>query len=336
MTMDRKVTLAHGDGGELMHKLIQQIFVSAFQNQDASHFDSAFLSLDSGKIAVTTDSFVVNPLFFPGGNIGKIAVAGTINDLSVAGSIPLYLTAGFIIEEGFPLADLRKVVQSLAQEAKAAGVHVVAGDTKVVEKGGADGLYINTTGIGLQRSQQAVNPKRIEAGDEVIISGTIGDHGIAILAARGELGLLTDLKSDCAPLNHMIDRVIAEGVDVKMMRDPTRGGAATTLVEIAEDFGAAIEVSETAFPIKNEVRGACDILGFDPLYLANEGKVIMIVAGSDKQRALDILHGFPEGRDAVSIGRVTGKGKGGLLLETPLGSKRRLYRLSGMMLPRIC
>ncbi|MDD9148115.1 MULTISPECIES: hydrogenase expression/formation protein HypE [unclassified Sporolactobacillus] len=334
--MERKVTLAYGDGGELAHKLIQQVFVSAFGNQDASRFDSALLSLGSGNIAVTTDSFVVNPLFFPGGSIGKIAVAGTINDLSVAGTVPLYLTAGFIIEEGFPLGDLRTIVRSLAEEAAAAGVRVVAGDTKVVEKGGADGLYINTTGIGLQRTEHAIRPEEIQEGDDVIISGTLGDHGIAILAARGELGLMTDLKSDCAPLNRMIDKVLESGAHVRIMRDPTRGGVATTLVEIAEDFGTAIEISEAALPIRDEVRGACDILGFDPLYLANEGKVILIVAHEDRQKTLDALRAFPEGSNAKVIGHVIGKEAGRLLLETPLGSKRRLHRLSGMMLPRIC
>lgn len=334
--MERKVTLAHGDGGELAHKLIQQIFVSAFGNGNDARFDSAFLSLNSGEIAVTTDSFVVRPLFFPGGDIGKIAVSGTINDLAVAGAIPLYMTVGFIIEEGFPFADLRKIVRSLAEEAEKAGVRVVAGDTKVVEKGGADGVYINTTGVGLQRVSGAIDPSRIEAGDDIIISGTLGDHGIAILAARGELGLMTDLQSDCAPLNKMIHSVIEKGCDVKMMRDPTRGGVATTLVEIAEDFSSVLEIEEQSLPIRNEVRGACDILGFDPLYLANEGKVIMIVSHSDSEKVLDTLHRFPEGENAVVIGHVTGKGIGQLLLETPLGSKRRLHRLSGMMLPRIC
>lgn len=334
--MDRKVTLAHGDGGELAHKLIKQVFVNAFGNVDAARFDATFLSAGDGRIAVTTDSFVIHPLFFPGGDIGKIAVAGTINDLSVAGSRPLWLTAGFIIEEGFPLADLRKIVRSLADEAKQAGVRVVAGDTKVVEKGGADGLFINTTGIGLQREASGIHPERIESGDSVIVSGTVGDHGIAILAARGELGLMTDLQSDCAPLNRMVDRVLESSADVKMMRDPTRGGVATTLVEIAEDFQATIEIEEVSIPIKNEVTGACDLLGFDPLYLANEGKVILIVARNDQARVLDILHEFPEGKDARVIGHVTAKGTGKLLLETPLGSKRRLHRLSGMMLPRIC
>lgn len=334
--MDRKVTLAHGDGGELAHKLIQQIFISAFGNGHAARFDSACLSLKSGEIAVTTDNFVVRPLFFPGGDIGKIAVSGTINDLAVAGAIPLYLTAGFIIEEGFPLADLRKIVQSLAEEAGRAGVRVIAGDTKVVEKGGADGVYINTTGVGLQRAGSSVDPSRIEAGDDIVVSGTIGDHGIAILAARGELGLMTDLESDCASLNKMIAALIDGGCDVKMMRDPTRGGVATTLVEIAEDFGAALEIEERTLPIRNEVKGACDILGFDPLYLANEGKVILIVSHADCPQALEILRRFPEGENAAVIGHVAGRGAGQLLLETPLGSKRSIHRLSGMMLPRIC
>ncbi|WP_010631945.1 hydrogenase expression/formation protein HypE [Sporolactobacillus vineae] len=334
--MDRKITLAYGDGGELAHKLIQQIFVSAFGNRDASRFDASFLSLKSGEIAVTTDSFVVKPLFFPGGDIGKIAVSGTVNDLAVAGAVPLCLTAGFIIEEGFPLADLRKIVRSLADEAAGAGVEVVAGDTKVVEKGGADGVYINTTGVGLKRSEGAIDPSRIAPGDDILISGPIGDHGIAILAARGELGLMTELQSDCAPLNKMIDAVIEAGCDVKMMRDPTRGGIATTLVEIAEDFHATFELSESRLPVRDAVRGACDILGFDPMYLANEGKVVMVVAHEDTQKALNAMRTFSEGESAAVIGQVTGKGIGQLLLETPLGSKRRLHRLSGMMLPRIC
>ncbi|MFT8318922.1 MAG: hydrogenase expression/formation protein HypE [Sporolactobacillus sp.] len=334
--MDRKVTLAHGDGGELAHQLIQQIFVSAFGNDRESHFDASFLNLDNAKIAVTTDSFVVKPLFFPGGDIGKIAVSGTVNDLAVAGAIPLYLTVGFIIEEGLLVADLRKIVHSLAEEAKTAGVRVIAGDTKVVEKGGADGVYINTTGIGIQRSVETVNPEKISEGDVILTSGTIGDHGIAILAARGELGLVTDLQSDCAALNQMIDAVLREGIRVKMMRDPTRGGVATTLVEIAEDFHITLEIRENALPIRSEVVGACDILGFDPLYLANEGKVLLIVAKEDAERALEILQGFSEGTNATVIGSVTGEETGRLLLETPLGSKRRLHRLSGMMLPRIC
>ncbi|CAM3205515.1 hydrogenase expression/formation protein HypE [Sporolactobacillus spathodeae] len=334
--MDRKITLAHGDGGELAHKLIQQIFVSAFGNTRESHFDASFLSLDSGQIAVTTDSFVVKPLFFPGGDIGKIAVSGTVNDLAVAGAVPLYLTAGFIIEEGFLLADLRQIVQSLADEARAAGVRVVAGDTKVVEKGSVDGVYINTAGIGIARSGKTVDPKTIESGDVVITSGTIGDHGIAILAARGELGLVTDLKSDCAPLNRMIDAVMDAAIAVKMMRDPTRGGVATTLVEIAEDFKVTIQLQEQALPIRREVVGACDILGFDPLYLANEGKVLMIVPKAEEERTLAILRRFPEGANAATIGEVTDTENGKLLLETPLGSRRRLHRLSGMMLPRIC
>ncbi|MFT8872333.1 MAG: hydrogenase expression/formation protein HypE [Sporolactobacillus sp.] len=334
--MDRKVTLAHGDGGELAHQLIQQIFVHAFGNTSESHFDASFLELTGGQVAVTTDSFVVKPLFFPGGDIGKIAVSGTVNDLAVSGATPFYLTAGFIIEEGFLLDDLRKIVESLAEEARLAGVRVVAGDTKVVEKGGADGIYINTTGIGVRPANRLVDPARIAEGDAVLTSGTLGDHGIAILAARGELGLVTDLKSDCAPVNRLTEAVLNAGADVKMMRDPTRGGVATTLVEIAEDFSVTIELEEAALPIRDEVTGACDILGFDPLYLANEGKVLLIVAKDDAPRVLSILRTFPEGEHAAEIGRVSSAACGRLLLETPLGSKRRLHRLSGMMLPRIC
>ncbi|MFT8363731.1 MAG: hydrogenase expression/formation protein HypE [Sporolactobacillus sp.] len=334
--MDRKITLAHGDGGELAHQLIQQIFVSAFGNTSESQFDATFITATRARIAVTTDSFVVKPLFFPGGDIGKLAVSGTVNDIAVSGARPLYLTAGFIIEEGFLLADLRKIVQSLADEARRAGVRVIAGDTKVVEKGSVDGVYINTTGIGVARAKEVVAPQEMCAGDVIITSGTIGDHGIAILAARGELGLVTDLKSDCAPLNRMIDALADADISIKMMRDPTRGGVATTLVEIAEDFKAHLLVREEALPIRREVVGSCDILGFDPLYLANEGKVLLIVARQDEQRALAILRRFPEGVNAATIGRVEDRESGKLLLETPLGSRRRLHRLAGMMLPRIC
>lgn len=335
--MSERISLAHGDGGELAHKLIQDIFVKNFGHQKEAQLDAAPLSLANSEIAFTTDSFVVRPIFFPGGNIGKLAVAGTVNDLAVTGAKPQYLTSSFIIEEGFLKADLKTIVESMFIEAEKAGVRIVAGDTKVVERGSADGIYINTTGIGIFESEQKrIKPESIHEGDSVIISGTIGDHGIAILSARGELGIHSNLLSDCAALNHMIEDVLKASRHVKMMRDPTRGGLATTLVEICEDFDVSMEIEESLIPIKKQVHGASDILGFDPLYLANEGKVIVIVAKEDEEKVLQALHKHNEGKDARIIGSVTGRNKGQLFLKTPLGSKRRLNRLVGMLLPRIC
>jgi hydrogenase expression/formation protein HypE len=330
--MDR-ITLAHGDGGELAHQLIQQVFVSYFHNDAYAKFDSALFHIESGPIAMTTDSFVVKPIFFPGGNIGKLSVAGTVNDLAVSGAIPKMMTCSFIIEEGFPLKDLKQIVHSMAEEAKKANVQIIAGDTKVVERGSADGIYINTTGLGIVPQPLTAS---IQEGDSVIISGSIGDHGIAILAARGELGLMTHLESDCATLYPMISAAMEVSKNIRIMRDPTRGGLATSLVEICEDFQVTIELEEEAIPLKREVQGACELLGFDPLYLANEGKVVLIVAKEDEQNVLDAIRSFPEGKDAAVIGTVRSTEKGQLLLRTPLGTTRRLYRLSGLLLPRIC
>lgn len=332
--MEQTISLAHGDGGELSHQLIQDVFVKAFGNNDESKFDAAVISMQQGKIAVTTDSFVVKPLFFPGGSIGKLAVAGTVNDLAVSGAKPLYLTCGFIIEEGFSMKDLKTIVQHMADEAKKAGVVLVAGDTKVVERGSCDGVFINTTGIGVI-FEEALVPA-FEEGDAVIVSGTLGDHGIAILSARGDLGITSPVQSDCAALNHMLEKVTAVSKKVRIMRDPTRGGLTTTLVEIAEDFGVTITIEEDLIPIKDEVHGACDLLGYDPLYLANEGKAIIIVANEDKEKVLEAIRQLPEGQDAKCIGIVSDTAKGQLLLETSLGVKRMLHRLSGIMLPRIC
>ena len=333
--MEKIINLAHGDGGELSHRLIQEVFVEAFGNRNESMFDASQLTLPSNEIAVTTDSFVIKPIFFPGGSIGKLAVAGTVNDLAVSGAKPLYLTCGFVIEEGFPISDLKTIVTDMAKEAIKTGVSIVAGDTKVVERGSADGVYINTTGIGI--IEKRVNPDfQFNEGDSIIISGTIGDHGMAVLTARENLGITVPIISDCASLNHMLEGVTSQCDSVRIMRDPTRVGLATTLVEIAEDFSLTMVIEEDKLPIKSEVHGACDLLGFDPLYLANEGKAIVIVSESDTEKVLSILREFSYGQDATLIGSITGKGKGQLLLQTPLGSKRLLTRLSGMMLPRIC
>lgn len=333
--MDQFISLAHGDGGELSHRLIKDVFIEAFGDGNAALFDAASLDLPIGKIAVTTDSFVIKPIFFPGGSIGKLAVAGTINDLAVSGAKPLYLTCGFVIEEGFSITDLKKIVNDMATEACRTGVAIVAGDTKVVERGSADGVYINTTGIGVYESNVGCSLE-FEDGDAIIVSGTIGDHGIAVLAARGELGISSPVTSDCASLNTMIAEVLKYSTGVRIMRDPTRGGLATTLVEIAEDFHLTMKIKELDLPVREEVHGVCDLLGFDPLYLANEGKAILIVANQEKNKILEILREFPEGRDAVVIGSIMSQEKGQLLLETPLGSKRILTRLSGTMFPRIC
>ncbi|MFB6467296.1 hydrogenase expression/formation protein HypE [Cytobacillus sp. Hz8] len=333
---DERISLAHGDGGELAHNLIQDVFVKAFGHNEFARFDAAVFPSPSVKMAVTTDSFVVKPIFFPGGNIGKLAIAGTVNDLAVSGMIPQYLTAGFIIEEGFKVKELKEIVHSMAEEAQKAQVQIVAGDTKVVERGSIDGLYINTTGIGFIHPTHPVQPELMDEGDSIIVNGTIGDHGIAILGARGELGIKTELQSDCAALNGLIASVIDSVDGIRIMRDPTRGGLATTLVEIAEDFGISMEIENEEIPIRSEVKGACDILGFDPLYLANEGKVIFIVKKEQEAQVLQLLKQHELGQNAKVIGHITGKEKGTLHLKTGLGSTRKLHRLSGMMLPRIC
>lgn len=334
--MIQKIGLAHGEGGELTHQLIQDVFIKSFGHGVQTKFDSAIVSIPQKQIAVSTDSFVVKPIFFPGGNIGKLAITGTVNDLAVSGAIPRFITAGFILEEGFSIEDLKKIVHSMAEEAERAGVHIIAGDTKVVEKGSVDGIFINTTGIGEMYEKQRLNPEEINEGDAVIISGTIGDHGISILSARQELGLMTDVRSDCASLNHLIQELIDNVSGLRVMRDPTRGGLATTLVEICEDFHVNVELDEAAIPVRKDVQGACDILGFDPLYLANEGKVVIIVDSNFAEKTIEIMKKNELGRNSCVIGQVSAKGSGKLLLKTPFGTTRRLQRLSGMLLPRIC
>jgi hydrogenase expression/formation protein HypE len=333
--MEKVISLAHGDGGELSHRLIKDVFVNAFGNEEESMFDASILNIPGSQIAVTTDTFVVKPIFFPGGSIGKLAVAGTVNDLAVSGAVPLYLTCGFVLEEGLPVSDLKRIVEDMAEEARKTGVKIIAGDTKVVERGGADKIYINTTGIGSYMPGRG-NSLLFEEGDAVILTGSVGDHGIAVLSARGELGINVSIESDCASLNHMLAKVYENSNGVRIVRDPTRGGLATTLVEIAEDFSLEILIKEPLIPVKDQVHGMCDLVGYDPLYLANEGKAILVVSAEEKQKILGILASFPEGKDSTVIGEVTKSVKGRLLLETPLGSKRLLTRLAGMMLPRIC
>ncbi|MYL35827.1 hydrogenase expression/formation protein HypE [Pontibacillus yanchengensis] len=335
--MVKRISLAHGEGGELTHQLIQEVFIKSFGHSEEAQFDAAICKAPSQTIAVTTDSYVINPIFFPGGNIGKLAITGTVNDLAVSGAIPRIITVGFIIEEGFPLPDLKEIVQSMAREAEHAGVKIIAGDTKVVEKGSVDGVFINTTAIGEIQDKHQLNPNSIEEGDAVIVSGSVGDHGISILGARKEMGLLTDIESDCASLNYLTQELIDNVNGIRLMRDATRGGLATTLVELCEDFQFTVELNAASLPVSNGVKGACDILGFDPLYLANEGKLVMIVDANSKQNVLDIMTNHKLGEKACVIGEVQScEEKGKLYLRTAVGTTRRLQRLSGMLLPRIC
>lgn len=332
----QRISLAHGEGGELTHQLIQEVFMSAFSSKKEIQHDSAVFPIEGKRIAVTTDSYVVQPIFFPGGNIGKLAITGTVNDLAVCCAVPKMITAGFILEEGFALSDLNKIVHSMAEEAKAANVKIVAGDTKVVEKGSADGIFINTTGIGAI-SEQVCSPA-IKKGDCVVVSGTIGDHGIAILSARNQLGLLTDVQSDCASLHSLIQSLLEQVDGIRLMRDPTRGGLATSLVELCEDFQFSVELEEDLIPIRREVTGACNILGFDPLYLANEGKVVIVCDSSNKDKVIEIMQNHKYGEEAKVIGKVisVNDSNGKLYSRTQIGTTRRIHRLNGMILPRIC
>lgn len=332
-----RILLAHGSGGELSHTLVNEVFAKAFQNPFlAAMDDMAVLPLNGRRLAFTTDSYVVTPLFFPGGDIGKLAVCGTVNDLAMSGGEPLFLSAGFIIEEGFPLADLETIVHSMAEEARAAGVTIVTGDTKVVNRGGADGLFINTAGIGLISEGIRISGRLAQPGDRVILSGTIGEHGVAILSAREGLSFSTTLESDCASLNGLVKEMLRASPNIHCLRDPTRGGLSSTLNEIARQSGIAILIEEQTVPIREEVRGACELLGFDPLYLANEGKLIAMVAREDAEKVLEKMRAHPLGKEAAIIGEVREEPKGKVYLRTLVGSTRIVDMLVGEALPRIC
>ena len=333
------VVIGHGSGGQMTRDLIQNVFQSQLGNKFlAEGNDSARVQLAQmeGEIAVSTDSHVVSPLFFPGGDIGRLAVCGTVNDLAMLGAQPQYLTAGFIIEEGFLMKDLEKVIHSMAEACQEADVKIVAGDTKVVEKGSADGLFITTAGFGQIPDGRKIGGQFAQSGDAVLISGSLGDHGIAVLQARGELGFESSIASDVAPLNHMITALLDEIPEVHVLRDPTRGGVATTLKEIACQSQVNIQLEEAAIPVKREVQTACEMLGFDPLYLANEGKVIVILPEANSAKALDIMRKSPYGKMAMRIGSVFHENPTQVLLKTAFGSTRILDMLSGELLPRIC
>jgi hydrogenase expression/formation protein HypE len=340
------ILLAHGSGGKLGHDLVEQLFVRYFDNPPLLQLDdSAVVPIPArqstaapARIALSTDSYVVSPLFFPGGDIGRLAVCGTVNDLSMSGARPLWLSAGFIIEEGLPFADLERIVSSMAATARQADVQIVTGDTKVVDRGSADKLFINTAGVGLLPAGVEIGGDRAQPGDSVILSGTIGDHGMTIMTQREGLQFDSPLASDCAPLGDLVAGLLAAlppGA-VHCLRDPTRGGLATALNELAGRSAVGIEFDETAIPVREAVRGACELLGLDPLYVANEGKLVAIVAPESAQAALEAFHTHDYGQDAVVIGQVTAAHPGRVVQCTALGARRIVDMIVGEQLPRIC
>jgi hydrogenase expression/formation protein HypE len=333
-----KIVLGHGSGGKMMADLIKEKFYPPLANPALlAGNDAGVVKLDNGlQLAVSTDAHVVSPLFFPGGDIGKLAVCGTVNDVAMVGAEPLYLSASFILEEGLEISILERVVDSMKIAAEEAGVEIISGDTKVVAYGDADGLYISTTGVGIKRVEYEIGGNGAKPGDVVLISGTIGDHGIAVLEARGELGFETALKSDLAPLNHLVMEILSVSKDIHVLRDPTRGGVASALNEIAVQSQVGIILNETDLPIKPPVSAACEMLGFDPLYVANEGKLIAIVGETEEEKVLKVMKKNKYGKDAAVIGRVEASPAGRVLLRTGLGSTRIVDLLAGEMLPRIC
>lgn len=350
---DTQITLAHGSGGRAMHELVAGLFLEYFRNplleklEDQAVFEIHAPKINghngnNARVAFTTDSYVVDPIFFPGGDIGKLAINGTVNDLAMSGARPLYLSAGFILEEGFPVEDLKTILASMRDAAAEAGVTIVTGDTKVVQKGSADKLFINTAGIGVIEAQVNLSSSRVQAGDKVILSGTLGDHGTTIMIARGELELETDIKSDTAPLNSLVQEMIDEATklsaldSIRCLRDPTRGGAATTLNEIALSSEVCIEIDEGAIPVREEAKGACEILGLDPLYVANEGKLIALAGADIAERLVARMQQNVYGRDACIIGEVKTEPQGIVAMRTGFGGTRIVDMLVGEQLPRIC
>lgn len=335
--MKDTISIGHGGGGRLARDLIKNLFLKHLNNPKLALLgDSAVFEINGSRLAMTTDSYVVKPIFFPGGDIGKLAVCGTVNDLAVAGARPLYISCGMIIEEGFSLKDLEAITLSIKDAARKAGVEVVAGDTKVIEKSQGNNIYINTTGLGIVENSIELGIDRINAGDKIILSGTLGDHGIAVLSKREGFDFESTIESDCAALNSIAQAILKSG-SIRFMRDPTRGGLAAVLNEIAEDGGFRIEVIEDAIPVADEIKGICSILGLDPLYIANEGKLIAVAARDDAGEVLKTMQAHPLGQKASIIGEVTGKGgKSGVYLKTPYGGTRILDMPVDDPLPRIC
>lgn len=333
--MDEIITLDYGSGGKKTSELIDQLIVPAFSNNELSKLsDGAILNADE-RIVFSTDSFVVSPLFFPGGNIGKLSVCGTVNDICVSGGIPKYLSLGLIIEEGFSKAKLVEIVEAISKECSICGVKIVTGDTKVVEKGKCDGIYINTSGIGIQKHKM-LGTEYIKENDAVIVSGTVGDHGACIMAERNGLFSSSTLKSDCAPVLEISQIILSHNEKVRILRDPTRGGIATTLNEFAENCGYGIILSEEKIPIKSATENICDIIGIDPLYCANEGRIVAIVDSDEAEKIVEELRRHPDGKDAAIIGYVSKNSPGKVVMKTPIGGTRILSKLTGAQLPRIC
>jgi len=331
------VEMSHGSGGRAMAQLVEQLFRRHLANPllDTGN-DAAVFSVPPGRLAVSTDAHVISPLFFPGGDIGRLAVHGTVNDVAMAGARPLHLTATFILEEGFPLADLNRIVAGMADAAREAGVSIIAGDTKVVGRGQADGVFITTTGIGLIPEGVDTSGDRARPGDVILLSGSIGDHGIAVLSRRENLGFESDLRSDSAALHGLVAAMLETAPGIRCLRDPTRGGLATTLNELARQSGVGMELEEAAIPLRPQVRGACELLGLDPLYVANEGKLVCICDVADAEPLLASMHAHPLGREAAIIGRVVDDDQQLVQMRTGLGGSRVVDWLAGEQLPRIC
>jgi hydrogenase expression/formation protein HypE len=331
------ITLDHGAGGKASHALFSKMILPLFSNEYLDMGDDgAVYPVPAGRMAFSTDSYVVDPIFFNGGNIGDLAVNGTVNDIAMCGAIPLYISVGLIIEEGLPINDFQKIIQSMAAAAERAGVKIVTGDTKVVPRGKADKIFINTSGVGMIPDGVNVSGRRALPGDKIILSGTMADHGVAILTAREGLTFDGDLKTDSAPLNHMVKAILSSGSEVHVLRDPTRGGVGTTLNEIASQSGVGMTLFEKDLPIKKQVNGVCELLGFDPLYIANEGKLLAIVPEKQASRVLDLIRADPFGENAAIIGEVTDQRPGKVFLETAIGGQRLVDMLTGEQLPRIC
>ena len=334
--MEDKILLAHGSGGKLSHDLVEQIFVPLFDNTFLNKLDDSAVFDLSGRIAFTTDSYVVNPIFFPGGDIGRLAVCGTVNDLSMSGAAPMYLSISLIIEEGLPISDLRRVMKSVQEAAQEAEVQVVTGDTKVVNRGSADKLFINTTGVGVVPPDVDISGSNAKPGDKIILSGSIGDHGIAVLSQREGMQFSSPVESDCASLNKLVAEMIGSGADIRCLRDPTRGGLASTLNEFATSSNVGIRIEEGKIPVGESVRAACDMLGFDPLYVANEGKLVAVVAADGAEKLLDIMCHNKYGTGSVIIGDVVSEHAGRVVMKTAMGASRIVDMLIGEQLPRIC
>ena len=332
--MDEIITLDYGSGGKKTARLIEQTIIPALENPALSELGDGAILPGGEKLVFSTDSFVVSPRFFPGGDIGKLSVCGTVNDLAMCGGEPKYLSCSFIIEEGLPLVELERIIASMAEAARKAGVQIVTGDTKVVEKGRGDGIYINTAGVGVLK-YPGLTPKAIRAGDAVLVSGTVGDHGTTVMLARHGMAQ-GELRSDCAALNGLTAALLTAVPETRVLRDPTRGGVATTLNEFIEGTPLGIELEEKAVPVRPAVQAACELLGLDPLYCANEGKLLAVVPAERAEDALAVLRSLPEGENAARIGRVTADFPGKLVIRTPLGGRRILQKLSGAQLPRIC